>query len=84
MSDDLLYKLHIAIENGADIDDIESRLQELLTELYREDQVESVTVSNKTPPIDEDMEELLEVIDNVENDNIRQSIEFVLALEKLD
>jgi len=84
MTDELLYKLHISIENGSDVDEIESRLKELLTKLYESDNIEEVKVSNKTPPLDEDMEELLSVIDGLENDDIRQSIEFVRALEQLD
>lgn len=84
MSDELTYKLSVTVERGTEIDTIENKLEELMTKLYDVDSVEGVTVVNKTPPIDEDMDELLSVIDGLENDDIRQAIEVVLELEKMD
>lgn len=84
MSDELTYKLSVTVERGAEIDDIENKLESLMKKLYDTDSVEGVTVVDKSPPIDEDMDELLSVIDDLENQDIMQAIDLVLALEKMD
>lgn len=83
MSDKLQYNLSISIKKGSDISEVEDELEDLLIELYQNDNITEITVSDRTPPIDEDMDELLRVIDDIENSDIRQSIEFVRALGEL-
>lgn len=83
MTDKLQYKMTVEIERGSDIEQIEEKLESVLEDLYDVDTVEAIRVRDKTPPMDEDVEQLLDVINNVTSEDIRCAIESVKKLEDL-
>lgn len=74
----------VEIERGSDIEQIEEKLESVLEDLYDVDTVEAIRVRDKTPPMDEDVEQLLDVINSVTSEDIRCAIESVKKLEDLD
>lgn len=84
MTDKLQYKMTVEIERGSDIEQIEEKLESVLEDLYDVDTVEAIRVRDKTPPMDEDVEQLLDVINSVTSEDIRCAIESVKKLEDLD
>jgi hypothetical protein len=84
MSDELLYKLKITVADGSDISEIEDSLKNLLMDLYNADSVEGILVKDRTPPIDEDIDAMLDVIDDLETENLLSAIKFVEKLEDID
>lgn len=82
--DELLYELSITVERGSNINEIESALQDLLLDLYDIDSVEEILVKDRTPPIDEDVNEIIDLIDNIDSFDIKAAIETVSKLEDID
>lgn len=81
MTDKLHYNMTVEIERGSDIEQIEEKLELVLEDLYDVDTVEAIRVRDKTPPMDEDIEKLLDVFNNLESEDIRCAIETVKRLE---
>lgn len=84
MTDELLYKLRVSVEDGSSIPDIEDTLKDLLMDLYDIDTVEGILVKDRTPPIDEDVDKMIDVIDDLDTEEIKSAILFVEELEDLD
>ncbi len=84
MTDELLYKLRVSVEDGSSIPDIEDALKDLLMDLYDIDTVEGILVKDRTPPIDEDVDKMIDVIDDLDTEEIKSAILFVEELEDLD
>lgn len=84
MTDDLLYKVRISVEDGADISEIEDSLQNLLMDLYNNDNIEEIMVRDKTPPIDEDVDEMIDVIDRLESSDVQKAMELVTKLSDIN
>lgn len=84
MTDELLYKLRVSVEDGSSIPEIEDKLKDLLMDLYDVDTVEGILVKDRTPPIDEDIDKMLDVIDDLDTEEIKSAIMFVEELEDLD
>lgn len=81
MSDDLLYKMTIKVESGAEIDEVEEKLKDRLRSLYDIDTIEAIIVKDQTPPMDEDLEKLLENVEAVRSADIERAIEIVSKME---
>lgn len=82
MTDELLYDLEISIDDGANIEKVEEALRLALLDLYDIETVDSILVRDRTPPLDEDMDELLSVIDRIDDAQIRRSIDLVKELSE--
>lgn len=83
MSDKLLYKLQITVEEGAKIEDVENKLENLLFDLYDIDSVEEILVKDKTPPIDDDVQEIIDVIESINSSEIKFAMKTVTRLEDI-
>lgn len=84
MTKERQYLLDIGMEDSADVEEIEELLQDILTELYNQGEVESIRVTKGSVPDTKDVNELVDIIEDVENRYIRQAIESVRAMEKFD
>jgi hypothetical protein len=80
MSDELLYKLLIEVEEGSSIDVVEEELESVLMDLYDCNTIEHILVKNKTKPIDDDLGEILSAIDEPSSKEIRLSIELAQSV----
>lgn len=83
MTDDLLYNLTITVENNAEIERVEDKLEKLLFDLYDVDAVVEILVKDRTPPIDEDMDEMLAVIEDINSKEIRRAMDLVIEMERM-
>lgn len=81
MSDDLLYKMTIQVESGAEIDEVEEKLKDCLRSLYDVDTIEAIIVNDQTPPMDEDLEKLLENVEAIRSTDIERAIEIISKME---
>lgn len=85
MTDTLKYKLELGVSDGADVEDIEEFMQQILLDLYEQGQVESIRVTKDghTPQM-EDIEAIEDALDGVDSAAIRRSIDLVKSMENLD
>lgn len=87
MTGKLNYKLAIGVNDGANVEEIEELLQELLKELYEQGEIESIRVTKDGHVQDsetDDIPELIELIEDLNSSDIKRAIDSVKELEDLD
>lgn len=83
MSEELKYMLKLSVSNGADVDEIEDFLQQVLMDLYEQGQVESIKLTKDGHTAD-GIEEITDAIGGVDSEAVRKAIDSVRELEKSD
>ena len=83
MTEHLHYKLQLGVSDGADVEEIEEFMQQLLLDLYEQGQVESIRVTKNghTVQDDEELEKVLDILDEMDSQNVKNAIDSVKKLE---
>jgi len=82
MTNRLQYKLELGVSDGADVEDVEDFLQQVLLDLYEQGQVESIRVTKNGDTSEmEDVETMVDALDEVDSTAIRKAIDSVREME---
>jgi len=85
MTNNLHYKLELGVSDGADVEDVEDFLQQVLLDLYEQGQVESIRVTkNGHTSSPSDVDTMVDALDEVDSDAIRKAIDSVKEMENVD
>lgn len=84
MSDRLRYGVELGVTNGADVEEIENFLQQVLLDLYEQGEVEEIRVTKDghTEGAD-DVYGLIDTLDSVDAEHIRRTIDSAHEFEQL-
>lgn len=86
MSDGIKYVLELGVSEDPNVEEIDEFLQEILLDLYDQEDVERVRVTRESrggATSDENLEKMIDIINRIDSEDIRKAIDSVRELENI-
>jgi uncharacterized protein YuzE len=87
MSETLQYMVKLSVEEGANVEQVEEFLQDVLLDIYEQGEVESVKVvkDGHTPDTNgKEIDEVLSALDGVDTESVKKAIDTIKELEEME
>lgn len=82
MTQEFRYYVSIDADEDVDPERMENAVQRVLSDLYDDESVETITVVDKSGPHDDAADRIVEVLDEIKSKDVRRAIEAALELQR--